>query len=175
MRVIGSSKSPHVWQVVRVCMALAFVALLPAMVHAQTSITGTIRDASGAVLPGVTVEASSPALIEKTRSVVTDSEGRYNIIDLRPGSYTVNFTLTGFNALRRDGIELTSGFTAVVNADLQAARGLADRFVALRRRQQLERHLAALPRALHAQRAGARRQERATRGLCLHRHRVCPG
>src|SRR5262247_225798 len=83
------------------------------------AIAGTVRDASGAVLPGVTVEAASPALIEKVRTVITDAEGRYNIVDLRPGTYTVNFSLTGFNAFRRDGIELTSGFTAVVNADLQ--------------------------------------------------------
>jgi hypothetical protein len=67
----------------------------------------------------VTVEATSPALIEKARSVVTDGEGRYNIVDLRPGTYTVTFTLTGFTTLRREGIQLTAGFTARVNADLQ--------------------------------------------------------
>ena len=71
------------------------------------------------MLPGVTVEASSPALIEKARTVVTDSEGRYNIVDLRPGIYLVTFSLSGFNVFRRDGIELTSGFTATVNADMQ--------------------------------------------------------
>ena len=84
-----------------------------------SGIAGVVRDTSGAVLPGVTVEASSPALIEKTRSIVTDSEGRYNIVDLRPGIYQVTFTLSGFNVFRRDGIELTSGFTATVNADMQ--------------------------------------------------------
>ena len=105
-----------------VCVIIG-VLLLPNIASAQqasaSGIAGVVKDTSGAVLPGVTVEASSPALIEKTRSVVTDNEGRYNIVDLRPGSYTVNFTLPGFNTFRRDGIELTSGFTAVVNADLQ--------------------------------------------------------
>jgi hypothetical protein len=97
--------------------------LLPAVAWAQqasaSGIAGVVRDTSGAVLPGVTVEASSPALIERTRNVVTDSEGRYNIVDLRPGLYTVTFTLAGFNVFRRDGIELTSGFTATLNADMQ--------------------------------------------------------
>ena len=75
--------------------------------------------ASGAVLPGVTVEAASPALIEKVRSVVTDSEGRYNIVDLRPGTYIVTFTLPGFSTFKREGIELPAGFTATVNAEMK--------------------------------------------------------
>ena len=70
------------------------------------------------MLPGVTVEAASPALIEKVRTVVTDGEGRYNIVDLRPGTYAVTFTLAGFSTLKREGIVLTSGFTATVNAEL---------------------------------------------------------
>ena len=70
-------------------------------------------------MPGVTVEASSPALIEKTRTAVTDGHGQYTIIDLRPGTYTVTFTLAGFNTVKRDGIELTGDFTATVNADLK--------------------------------------------------------
>ena len=86
---------------------------------AASGIAGVVKDASGAVLPGVTVEASSPALIEKLRTVVTDDEGRFNIVDLRPGSYTVTFSLAGFSAFKRDGIELTSGFTATVNADMK--------------------------------------------------------
>ena len=85
----------------------------------QTAIAGTVRDATGAVLPGVTVEASSPALIERTRTAITDSQGQYRIIDLRPGVYSVTFTLQGFNTFRRDGIELTTTFTAQVNADLK--------------------------------------------------------
>jgi hypothetical protein len=99
------------------------VLLLPGAAAAQqasaSGIAGVVKDTSGAVLPGVTVEAASPALIEKVRTAVSDSEGRYNIVDLRPGSYVVTFTLAGFNVLKRDGIELTSGFTATVNADLQ--------------------------------------------------------
>ena len=95
-------------------------ALVPSAALGQqaSGIAGAVRDVSGAVLPGVTVEASSPALIEKVRSVVTDGEGRYNIVDLRPGSYTVTFTLAGFQVLRREGIVLTAGFTAAVNADM---------------------------------------------------------
>jgi hypothetical protein len=77
-----------------------------------------VRDTTGAVLPGVTVEAASPALIERVRAAVTDSQGQYKIIDLRPGVYSVTFTLQGFNSLRRDGVELTTAFTATVNADL---------------------------------------------------------
>src|SRR5687767_10201424 len=96
--------------------------LLPAPVRAQTSdaasIAGVVRDTSGAVLPGVTVEAASPALIEKVRTAVTDGQGLYQIVDLRPGVYTVTFSLPGFGTVRREGLELTVGFTATVNADL---------------------------------------------------------
>jgi len=92
--------------------------VIPASLFAQASITGTVRDTSGAVLPGVTVEASSPALIERVRSVVSDTEGRYIIVDLRPGTYAVTFTLTGFNTVRREGIEIPSGFTATVSVEL---------------------------------------------------------
>jgi hypothetical protein len=96
--------------------------LLPATVLAQSvstgSITGVARDSSGAVLPGVTVEAASPALIEKVRSAVSDASGVYRITDLRPGTYSVTFTLAGFNTLRRENVELTTGFTATVNGDL---------------------------------------------------------
>jgi len=86
---------------------------------AQASITGIVRDASGAVLPGVTVEAASPALIERTRAVVTDGSGQYRIVDLRPGDYTVTFTLTGFSTVMREGISLQGSLTATVNADLR--------------------------------------------------------
>ena len=84
-----------------------------------SGIAGLVRDTSGAVLPGVTVEAASPALIEKVRSVVTDGQGRYNIVDLRPGTYVVTIALPGFNTLRREGIQLTAGFTATINVELQ--------------------------------------------------------
>ena len=98
-------------------MLLAFTLLLPMSVSAQT-IAGTVTDSSGAVLPGVTVEAASPALIEQTRSVVTNDAGRFSIVNLRPGTYVVTFTLGGFRSVKRDGIVLTSDFTATVNAEL---------------------------------------------------------
>src|SRR4030088_1806687 len=103
----------------RVVLLLAFALGLPAMAHAQPSIAGTVKDASGAVLPGVSVEASSPALTEKTRTVVTDSTGTYRIIDLRPGSYTVTYALTGFATVKREDIQLTGTFTAAVNVDMK--------------------------------------------------------
>jgi carboxypeptidase family protein len=100
--------------------ASALVVLFAASGFAQTgSIAGVVRDTSGAVMPGVTVEASSPALIEKTRSATSDEKGQYKIIDLRPGVYEVTFTLPGFNGVKREGIELTTQFTAVVNAELR--------------------------------------------------------
>src|SRR2546422_9518202 len=101
-------------------MVLIGCVLLSSTASAQqaSGIAGVVRDTSGAVLPGVTVEASSPALIEKVRSAVTDGEGRYNITELRPGTYTVVFSLPGFNSLKREGIVLTTGFTATVNADM---------------------------------------------------------
>ena len=104
-----------------VCLVGAAALLAGAApVFAQSSgIAGVVRDASGGVLPGVTVEASSPALIERSRAAVTDSQGRYNIVDLRPGVYTVTFTLTGFSTVRRAEIQLPAAFTASVNADLK--------------------------------------------------------
>src|SRR5262249_50957445 len=96
-----------------------FLLLAATTVSAQSAINGVVRDASGAVMPGVTVEASSDVLIEKTRTVPTDSEGRYSIVDLRPGTYTVVFTLTGFSTIRREGVELPSNFTSTINADLK--------------------------------------------------------
>src|ERR1700720_667770 len=82
------------------------IALIPTAAYAQGSITGIVKDPSGGVLPGVTVEAASPALIEKVRTAVTDGTGQYRIVDLRAGTYTVTFTLTGFNTFKREGIEL---------------------------------------------------------------------
>src|SRR5688572_15567091 len=104
----------------RAIAATAWVlVLLPSTTWAQASIAGVVRDSSGSVLPGVTVEVSSPALIEKVRSALSDSTGQYRVIDLRPGTYSVVFTLPGFNQFRRDGIELTGALTATVNADLR--------------------------------------------------------
>ena len=95
--------------------------LLPRPGAAQTTggIAGTAKDTTGAILPGVTVEAASPALIEKVRSVVTDASGNYKITDLRPGTYSVTFTLPGFSTFRREGVELSAGFTANVSADMK--------------------------------------------------------
>jgi Carboxypeptidase regulatory-like domain len=101
------------------CLLIAVAVLVPATVFAQASLTGTVRDASGAVLPGVTVEAASPALIEKTKDAITDGSGQYRIVDLRPGTYTVTFTLSGFQTTKREGIELTGSFVATINADLK--------------------------------------------------------
>jgi carboxypeptidase family protein len=100
-------------------LAFGFVLLLPVVASAQATISGVVKDASGAVLPGVTVEASSPALIEKVRTTVTDGTGQYAIPDLRPGIYSVKFTLTGFAAVEREGVELSGTFTARINADMR--------------------------------------------------------
>src|SRR5512134_3632371 len=98
---------------------LGLLLLLPAAAHAQAAITGVVRDTSGGVLPGVTVEAQSPVLIEKVRSVVSDDTGQYRIVDLRPGTYSVVFTLPGFSTVRREGIELSGTFVATVNVELK--------------------------------------------------------
>ena len=104
---------------VRLTFASLMLFLLPAFAAAQASITGVVRDTSGAVLPGVTVEASSPALIEKVRTSATQSNGQYRIENLRPGVYRVTFTLPGFSTVVREGLELAGSFTATINADMQ--------------------------------------------------------
>ena len=102
-------------------IALLVLALSPGAVWAQESgaIAGVVRDATGGVLPGVTVNAASPALLEGSRVAVTDGSGRYQITALRPGTYAVTFTLPGFARVVRDGLELTVGFTANVNAEMR--------------------------------------------------------
>jgi carboxypeptidase family protein len=102
---------------VRVVAVSAFF-LLPCAAWAQSSITGIVRDSSGGVLPGVTVEAASPALIEGVRSGVTDAQGIYKVVDLRPGTYTVIFSLQGFRTLKRDGLNLPAEFAATLNVDM---------------------------------------------------------
>src|SRR5687767_7678310 len=104
---------------VRISSVLVVILFTAPAAYAQASITGVARDSSGAVLPGVTVEASSPVLIEKARSVVTSGSGQYTIVDLRPGTYMVTFTLPGFTSVRREGIELTGSFAATVNVELR--------------------------------------------------------
>ena len=95
-----------------VCLLFA-----PALAHAQ-AIGGTVTDATGGVLPGVTVEARSPALIEQVRTAITDGSGQYLIVALETGSYTVTFSLPGFSTLVREGVELSTGFTANVDGEL---------------------------------------------------------
>jgi hypothetical protein len=100
-------------------VSLACMIFVPAVLRAQGTITGVVKDTSGAVVPGVAVEASSPALIEKVRAVVTDGTGQYRIVDLRPGAYALTFTLAGFATVKREGIELVGSFTATVNAEMK--------------------------------------------------------
>jgi hypothetical protein len=99
--------------------ALFILVLLPSAAFAQATLAGVAKDASGAVLPGVTVEASSEALIEKTRSAITDGTGQYQIVDLRPGTYVVTFTLTGFATVKREAVTITGVGTITVNADMK--------------------------------------------------------
>ena len=99
--------------------ACACVLLLAVPASAQSSIAGQVTDESASVLPGVTVEVASPALIEKVRSAVTDATGRYNIPNLRPGDYSITFTLTGFNTVKREGLILPDNFTATANASMK--------------------------------------------------------
>jgi Carboxypeptidase regulatory-like domain len=105
--------------IAKILSLLALIVLIPTVASAQAVIAGTVKDTSGAVLPGVTVEATSPALIEKVRTHVTDGTGQYRIEDLRPGVYSVTFTLQGFTAFKREGIELTGQFTATINAEMR--------------------------------------------------------
>jgi len=101
-------------------LSFATVLSLARVVHAQDAgIAGIVKDATGAVLPGVTVTASSPVLIEQQRVAITDAEGRYVITQLRPGTYSVSFSLAGFSPVVRQGIIVTAGFTANVEADLR--------------------------------------------------------
>ncbi|HEY1304235.1 MAG TPA: carboxypeptidase regulatory-like domain-containing protein [Vicinamibacterales bacterium] len=108
----------------RACL-IAVLSLIPASVLAQgastATIAGVVRDSSGAVLPGVTVEAASPALIEKVRSTITDERGQYRLPELRPGMYAVTFALSGFSTLKRDGLELRTNFTAQVDVELKVS------------------------------------------------------
>ena len=108
--------------VVLVCVGIGH-ALVPATVYSQgatqASITGLVHDPSGAVLPGVVVEAASAALIEKVRTAVTDGTGRYRVVSLPPGVYIVTFTLPGFSTVRREGVALEGSFAATVNVELQ--------------------------------------------------------
>ena len=106
--------------VARLAAVLVWTVLfLPSVAFAQASIAGVVRDTSGAVLPGVTVEAASPVLIEKVRTTVTDGNGRYQLVDLRPGSYSVTVSLPGFNTVKRDGVVLTGSIIASIDVELR--------------------------------------------------------
>src|SRR5712692_3280116 len=103
----------------------AVAAILPSAAWAQVTLAGTVKDASGAVLPGVTVEASSPVLIEKTRTATTDTTGQYRIESLQPGTYSVTFTLSAFSTLKRDGVELSGTGVVKIDADMKVG-GVAE-------------------------------------------------
>src|SRR5262245_18734605 len=111
--------NPRRLAVVMFALGLALHPLSAGAQEGVGGIAGVVRDPSGAVLPGVTVEASSPALIEKIRTVTTDEQGRYGIVNLRPGIYMVKFSLFGFSTFGREGLEVTTGFTAPANAELK--------------------------------------------------------
>src|SRR5215212_2515669 len=98
---------------------LGLVLLIPSSAFAQASLTGVVRDSSGGVMPGVTVEASSPVLIEKVRSTTTDSAGLYRIVDLRPGIYTLTFSLPGFTTVQREGVQLSGTITVTISAEMR--------------------------------------------------------
>src|SRR6185436_8247445 len=101
-----------------VVVCVGFLCLFASPVaRAQSAFTGVVRDTTGAVLPGVTADVSSPALIEKSRMVITDERGSYRVVDLRPGVYTLEFSLPGFNNVKRE-VELQSNFTATVNVEM---------------------------------------------------------
>src|SRR5437867_11529052 len=101
-------------KIVGSAFVLASLLALPTAARAQSAFAGVVKDATGAVLPGVTVEASSPVLIEQVRTVSTDANGAYRIENLRPGTYTITFTLPGFTSVKRDGVELPSNFTSTI-------------------------------------------------------------
>src|SRR5688500_4299943 len=102
-----------------VVLSAACVLLMPALAHAQASLTGTVVDASGAVLPGVTVEASSSVLIEKVRTATTDGNGQYRIVDLRPGAYRLSFTLPGFTTVIREDVAVSGVGTITIGAEMR--------------------------------------------------------
>src|SRR6185436_13308450 len=100
-------------------LLIAALRVLSAPAFCQPALAGLVRDSSGAILPGVNVEAASPALIEKSRAVVTDRTGHYRIVNLEPGTYTVMFTLSGFATIKREAIELTGAGVTTINADMR--------------------------------------------------------
>ena len=110
-------RANHVWKTV--WQAALVVILMPSLAYAQATLAGVVKDSSGAVLPGVTVEATSPALIEKTRSTTTDDTGQYQIVDLRPGVYELKFSLQGFTTVQREGVQVSGSGVIAINADMR--------------------------------------------------------
>ena len=115
-RIMIAARRPLV--VVAVLGFVALAASASAQQGGVSAIAGIVRDTSGAVLPGATVQAASPVLIERVREVVTDEQGQYKIVNLPLGTYSVTVSLPGFRGVQRSGIELTTNFTAPVNADM---------------------------------------------------------
>ena len=101
-----------------VLAALVILSLFSSTASAQSTIAGVAKDSSGAVMSGVKVEAASEALIERSRTVTTNSEGRYSIVDVRPGTYTVTFTIEGFTPVKEQ-VEVPANVTVPVDADLK--------------------------------------------------------
>jgi iron complex outermembrane receptor protein len=116
----------------KISLGLVCVLAMPVVASAQSQMTGLVRDESGGVLPGVTVEAASPVLIEKMRSAITDANGRFTIGDLRQGVYTVTFSLTGFWTVVRDEFNLPGDFIATINVDMKV--GALEEIITVRTR-----------------------------------------
>src|SRR5947207_7995933 len=110
----------------RVVLLFSGLMLLSGSAYAQATLAGVVKDSSGAVLPGVTVEASSPVLIEKARTAITDGTGQYRIESLPPGTYTATFTLAGFSVVRREAIEVSGAGVVTINADMRVGAVSAD-------------------------------------------------
>ena len=162
MRVKSTAEDTMFVTLPRVVSALAlvmFALFFPTSSYAQATLAGVVRDTSGAVLPGVTVEAASPALIEKVRTAVTDGTGQYQLVDLRPGTYTVTFSLSGFRTARRESLEISGGGVITVNGEMSvggvtetltfrrdAGRGDADRSSPGRARHEDDHRIARRPR-----------------------------
>src|SRR5215510_8573088 len=102
-----------------ILLVLACVLGAPAAASAQSAIVGLLTDDSGGVLPGVSVEATSPVMIEGSKTAVTDTQGRYRFVEMRPGTYKLTFSLAGFGTIVREGVQLPSNFTATVNAEMK--------------------------------------------------------
>ena len=103
----------------RTLFVLSWLVILPVSAHAQTALAGIVKDSSGGVLPGVTVEASSSSLIEKTRTTVTDASGQYRLPELTPGIYTLTFSLSGFSTIKRENIDVTGSGVTAISAEMR--------------------------------------------------------